>query len=282
MLFIGMSILSNFSNAQTHYKVSGTVVDENKEPLTGATVFLLPIKSGTITDARGDFRIDGLAKGDYTIQISFVGYKTFIDTLALSRNRQYNIQLDVSALNLQEVVISDDYTEIRKKEESLNIEIVNDEYLKQNLAGSLMGSLERLPGVSTIDIGSGQSKPVIRGLGFNRVVVVENNIKHEAQQWGADHGLEIDQYAVENIEVIKGPASLMYGSDAIGGIIDMKSKKNPVNNSFGGTIDLTGKSNNEFAGTSVSLYGRRNWFFADLRATFLGYGDYKVPLILLI
>jgi iron complex outermembrane receptor protein len=100
-----------------------------------------------------------------------------------------------------------------------------------------MSSLERLPGVSTMDIGSGQSKPVIRGLGFNRVVVVENNIKHEAQQWGADHGLEIDQYAVNNVEVIKGPASLIYGSDAMGGIIDMKNRKVPVENSFGGTID---------------------------------------------
>ncbi|HOL99121.1 MAG: Plug domain-containing protein [Bacteroidales bacterium] len=133
--------------------------------------------------------------------------------------------------------MTDNYAETRKKEESLSIEIVNDEYLKQNLGGSLMSSLERLPGVSTMDIGSGQSKPVIRGLGFNRVVVVENNIKHEAQQWGADHGLEIDQYAVNNVEVIKGPASLIYGSDAMGGIIDMKNRKVPVENSFGGTID---------------------------------------------
>jgi iron complex outermembrane receptor protein len=65
---------------------------------------------------------------------------------------------------LHEVVITDHYAETRKKEESLNIEVVNDDYLRQNLGGSLMKSLERLPGVSTIDIGAGQSKPVIRGL----------------------------------------------------------------------------------------------------------------------
>jgi iron complex outermembrane receptor protein len=178
---------------------------------------------------------------------------------------------------LQEFVVTDNYAETRKKEESLNLEIVNDDFLKQNLGGSLMNSLERLPGVTTIDIGSGQSKPVIRGLGFNRVVVVENNIKHEAQQWGADHGLEIDQYAVDNIEVIKGPASLMYGSDAIGGIIDMKNRRLPTENSFGGTIDLSAKTNNDFLGTSISLFGRKKWFFASVRATLLGYGDYKVP-----
>ncbi|MEZ5084100.1 MAG: TonB-dependent receptor plug domain-containing protein [Bacteroidales bacterium] len=109
------------------------------------------------------------------------------------------------------------------------------------------------------------------------VVVVENNIKHEAQQWGADHGLEIDQYAVENVEVIKGPASLMYGSDAMGGIIDMNNRKIPAENSFGGTVDLTGKTNNDLLGTSVSLYGRKKWFYASIRATLLGYGDYKAP-----
>lgn len=272
-----MSILCNFSNAQTHYEVSGTVVDENNKPLTGATVFLFPVKKGTITDASGNFSINNLSIGTYTIEISFIGYKTLIDTITLVGNKKYKFQLEVSALSLQEVVVTDNYFETRKKEESLNIEIVNDAYLKQNLGGSLIGSLERLPGVTKIDIGSGQSKPVIRGLGFNRVVVVENNIKHEAQQWGADHGLEIDQYAVGNIEVIKGPASLMYGSDAIGGIIDMKNKKIPAENSIGGTIDLTGKTNNDFLGTSVSLYGRKKWFFADVRATFLDYGDYKVP-----
>ena len=272
-----MSIFYNFSNAQTHFEVSGTVVDENNKPLTGASVFLFPVKKGTITNANGDFSINNLTKGRYTIEISFVGYKTLIDTISLAGNRTYNAQLDVSSLSLQEVVITDNYIETRRKEESLNIEIVNDDYLKQNLGGSLMSSLERLPGVTTMEIGSGQSKPVIRGLGFNRVVVVENNIKHEAQQWGADHGLEIDQYAVDNIEVIKGPASLMYGSDAIGGIIDVKNRHVPAENSFGGTIDLTGKTNNDFLGTSVSLYGREKWFFADIRATFNGYGDYKVP-----
>ncbi len=277
ILLTTIVFLYNFSISQMHYEVSGIVIDENNEPLIGATVFLLPVKKGTVTDANGVFNIKNLSKGKYTIEISFIGYKTLVDTIDLDRNKKYKFQLEVSALSLQEVIVTDSYAEMRKKKESLNIVIVNDDYLKQNLGGSLMSSLERLPGVSTIDIGSGQSKPVIRGLGFNRVVVVENNIKHEAQQWGADHGLEIDQYAVDNVEVIKGPASLMYGSDAIGGIIDMKNKNIPAENSYGGTIDLTGKTNNDFLGSSVSLYGRGKWFFANVRVTLLDYGDYKVP-----
>lgn len=263
--------------AQTQHTLQGVVVNDRKEPLPGASVVLLPVQKGTATDESGRFLFHHLQSGRYIIQISFVGYESLTDTIILKDDLTYHAKMNPLPLNLQEVVVTDHYAETRKKESTLNIEVVNDDYLKQYMGGSLMKSLERLPGISTIDIGSGQSKPVIRGLGFNRVVVVENNIKHEAQQWGADHGLEIDQYAIDNVEVIKGPASLMYGSDAIGGVIDMKSRKVPVNNTIGGTVDLTGKSNNDFLGTSVSLYGRKNWFFANFRATILDYADYKVP-----
>lgn len=277
LVLSGIGIIHNFSFAQSNYRLSGLVTDENQQPLIGATVFLQPVKQGAITDSQGKFVIDGLSKGIYSVQISFVGYTTLKDTIAITANRVYNAQLEVSPVGLHEVVVTSNYEEERKKEESLNIEIVNDDYLKQNLGGSLMQSLERLPGVSTIDIGSGQSKPVIRGLAFNRVVVVENNVKHEGQQWGADHGLEIDQYAIDNVEVIKGPASLMYGSDAIGGVIDMKNKRLPQDNSIGATIDISGKTNNDFIGASTSLFIKKNWFYADFRATLLDYGDYKVP-----
>ncbi len=275
MLLLGMGIYC-LSYGQSYFELNGSVFDKNDKPLPGASVILFPINKGTTTDANGNFVFDDLLKGKYEIKISFIGYKSHDESFTLAGNKTLTIQLEFASLNLQEVVVKDNYTETRKKEESLNIEIVNDDYLKQNLGGSLMNSLERLPGVTTIEIGSGQSKPVIRGLGFNRVAVVENNIKHEAQQWGADHGLEIDQYAIDNIEVIKGPASLMYGSDAIGGVIDMKNRKLPAENSFGGTIDLSGKTNNHFVGTSISLYARKNGFFASARATLLGYGDYKV------
>lgn len=277
MFLLSMFVFSILSFGQAECVIKGKVVDKNNEPLTGATVILYPTKKATITNASGNYAIENLSKGSYLLEISFMGYISHIDSVSIDGKTIHNAQLKVSALSLQEVVVTDNYAETRKKEESLSMEIVNDEYLKQNLGGSLMNSLERLAGVTTIDIGSGQSKPVIRGLGFNRVVVVENNVKHEAQQWGADHGLEIDQYAVENIEVLKGPASLEYGSDAIGGVIDLKNRKLPAINSFGGTIDLSGKTNNDFLGSSISLYGRRKWFFADFRVTILDYGDYKVP-----
>jgi len=277
VLLCCMNILYSLSFGQNTFMLKGTVKSENNQLLTGAVVYLSPLGKATTTDAMGNFAIPNLKAGNYKIEISFIGYHSATDSIIIKDNTSYNATLKIASLNLMEIEITDSYSATRKKEESLNIEIVNDDYLKQNMGGSLMKSLDRLPGITTIDIGTGQSKPVIRGLGFNRVVVVENGIKHEGQQWGADHGLEIDQYAVYNLDVIKGPASLMYGSDAIGGVIDVKQNKIPLDSTICGVVDLIGKSNNNLIGSSFSLTGRKNLFFMSLRATVLDYGDYKVP-----
>lgn len=277
VFILGVSVLHNLSYGQIYYQFKGRVINETDNALIGATVMVPAFGKGAVSGSGGSFTIDSLPLPIIVVEVSFLGYNTLRDTISLVKNQKHLFRLvDVSVV-LDEVVVSDDYSEYRKRETSLDIEVVNADYLRQNLGGSLVKSLERLPGVTTIDIGSGQSKPVIRGLGFNRVVVVENNIKHEAQQWGADHGLEIDQYAVDHIEVIKGPASLMYGSDAIGGIIDMKSERVPEKYSYGGTIDLSGKTNNDFLGASIALFARKKHIFATARATLLDYGDYKVP-----
>lgn len=270
-------LMSLFSYGQKYYEIKGIVSDENNEPLVGASVIVDSLNQGTVTDEYGQFYFENLGRSQIKVTISYLGYETMIQSISLTKTKTHKFQLKESTQNLNEVILKDSYIETKTKETSLNIEMADKTFLKQNQGGSLMKSLERLPGISTIDIGSGQSKPVIRGLGFNRVVVVENNIKHEAQQWGADHGLEIDQYAVEHVEIIKGPASLMYGSDAIGGVIDMQNNSLPTENTFGGSIDLTGKTNNDFIGTSLNLYGRKKHFFATARLTFVDYGDYKVP-----
>lgn len=138
---------------------------------------------------------------------------------------------------------------------ALNTVGADSRYIEDNFGGSLMQSLSGLPGVRAMSIGSGSSKPMIRGLGFNRVVVAENGMKHEGQQWGDDHGLEADQYAVDRVEVIKGPAALAYGSDAIGGVIDLHSDA-PPQSRFGGRLRLFARTNNESVGTSLRVEGR--------------------------
>lgn len=153
---------------------------------------------------------------------------------------------------------------------------VNREYLKQNFAGSLMQTLEGIPGVKAMAIGSGQSKPVIRGLGFNRLAVVEDGIKHEGQQWGDDHGLEIDQFAVDRAEIIKGPAALLYGSDAIGGVLSLHTNHVPTE-PLSGSVQLFGRSNNEQLGLSARIGRRKGKFFFRANATLIDYADFRVP-----
>ncbi len=270
-------IIPNMVNGQNMIVFSGVILDEKNDPLPGATVILNFDKEITVSDRLGRFKFDNLEAGNYLLQISFLGYRKYEEKISINENIDVTVNLEPELKTLQEVVITDSYTEIRKNEESLNIEVVNENYLRQNLGGSLMKSLERLPGVTTIDIGSGQSKPVIRGLGFNRIVVVENGVKHEGQQWGADHGLEIDQFSVDRVEVLKGPASLMYGSDAIAGVVDLKQIEIPTMNSFGGSIDVIGKSNNNLLGSSVFLYARKNKIFYTIRGTVQDFADYRVP-----
>ena len=179
-------------------------------------------------------------------------------------------------VSLKEVVVSGSSNKEIQMKSPLNVVRANQKFIEENFSGSLMQTLSRLPGVQAMNVGSGESKPVIRGLGFNRVLVAENGIKHEGQQWGDDHGLEIDQYAIDQAEVIKGPASLTYGSEAIGGVINLKSNTMPLKK-FAGQVNLFGRTNNESIGSSVRLTGRNGKFWYKANATWMDYADYKVP-----
>ena len=260
-------------------RISGSVFSNGHKPLEGAIVTLFPSSISTITDKKGHFFFAQVPENTTRLTIRYAGYAAYEVKLSLDKSSIIlsDIFLHPEVKELQEVVITGYYESRRKKEESLNIETVNSSFIQQNLGGSLMQSLQRLPGVKTISIGSGGSKPLIRGLSFNQVIVVENGIKHEGQQWGADHGLEIDQYAVNRVEIIKGPASFMYGSDAIGGAVNIKPVHYPAKNVLGGSIDFTGKSNNEQFGGSFNLFGRNEKWFFDTRITAMDYGDYRVP-----
>lgn len=181
-----------------------------------------------------------------------------------------------SVINLDGVTIkgksAHDY---QMKSSQTGIDISHD-FLQTNMSGSLMQTLENIPGVKAMKIGSGQSKPAIRGFGFNRMVVAENGIKHEGQQWGDDHGLEIDQFAIDRAEIVKGPAAILYGSDAIGGVVNLYSNNVPISR-FEGTLNLFGRSNNDLAGISAKIGGRNNMFFYRAILTTTQYADYKVP-----
>ncbi|MBR1766844.1 MAG: TonB-dependent receptor [Bacteroidales bacterium] len=179
-----------------------------------------------------------------------------------------------STKTLQTVSVS--ARSVQAKTNTQNSVEVDATYLEEHFAGSLMQSLEAIPGIKAVAIGAGLSKPTIRGLGYNRMVVSEDGIKHEGQQWGDDHGLEVDQFAVDAVEVVKGPATLLYGSDAIGGVLALAGNRLPAA-PLEASATLFGRSNNMQGGLSAHVAGRRGGFFYKANLTLSDYGDYRVP-----
>ncbi len=181
-----------------------------------------------------------------------------------------------TVITLNDVTVSgvSQHSQLLKSSQSA-IQVSND-YIATHFSGSLMQTLEQIPGVKAMSIGSGQSKPIIRGLGFNRMVVAENGIKHEGQQWGDDHGLEIDQFSVDRIEVLKGPGALLYGSDAIGGVINLYTNHIPTS-PLSSEVQWMGRSVNDQLGFSARIGGWLNKFFYRAHLTLSNYADSRVP-----
>jgi iron complex outermembrane receptor protein len=200
-LFIGLSLSVS---AQQSVTIRGWVIDQNtQEPLEGVNI--VGVNRSFISDAKGAFVIEVPLQSAYRFRVTHLGYadqEVVVDATDL--DNALMIALVPKATSLEEVELYGKTPQQRAQELSSISVGVSKTFLDNNRENSLMQTLKKIPGVSTITIGSGQSKPVIRGLGFNRVSVVQNGIKHEAQQWGNDHGLEIDQYAVEDLQIIKG------------------------------------------------------------------------------
>lgn len=279
--YIALISLLVFGYSEVHAQQAGIAgrVLRNNQPLESATIMISENHIMVKSDAKGFFQIDHLQSGVYKLLITYTGFQVYDTTVQVGNQTLVlpDIQLVPDHQRLEQVIVTESYEDRRKRNSNFSVEVVSSDYIQRYQGGSLMKSLERLPGINNIGIGSGNSKPLIRGLGFNQVVVVENGVKHEGQQWGADHGLEIDQYSAHRVEIIKGAASFMYGSDAIAGAIDIQPSPAPEKNTWGGSVDLSGKTNNALAGTSLNLYGRTDKLFFDIRATGISYGDYKVP-----
>ena len=278
MLSLWLSIsLSSIVFAQDSFQIKGTIASANTlQPLEGVNIIGKNLYA--VSSASGAFIIKDVTEGTYTFTISHLGYTTKTINIEVGPNlEELKIVLDESTTALHEIEVNGKTKKRVLKETPVVSQLVTKEFLANNRENSLMQTLSKIPGVSTIKIGSGQSKPVIRGLGFNRVAVVQNGIKHEAQQWGNDHGLEIDQYGIENIQIVKGPASLVYGSDAIAGVVDIQPNAIPLMHSFKGEVNLLGETNNDLLGISAGIVTRKHHWFYRARLTYRDYGDYKVP-----
>jgi len=211
-----------------------------------------------------------------------MNFVTFLCTVLLSVNMA--APLDTGMLHLDEVTITASHRHANPISSQSSVEVDAD-YLNEQIPVSLAKGLDAIAGVQASSIGSGQSKPAIRGLGFNRLAVIHDGIRHEGQQWGDDHGLEIDRFAIDHIEIIKGASALLYGSDAIGGVLLLSSGSKPQR-TIGGSAYVFTQTNNVLFGASVRLEGNKKMvngkcpngtFYWRLNVTYQDYADYSVP-----
>lgn len=191
----------------------------------------------------------------------------------------YSQQTDsIKQVELKSITITaTSYKTSSKINSALSIEVADKDFLRNHFTGNLIQALEHIPGVRSMDIGSGFSKPMIRGMGFNRISVNENGIKQEGQQWGSDHGLEIDAFNIERVTVRKGPSSLLYGSDAMGGVVEITQAPPPFGNQIFGEAMVLGKSVNETFGGSVLLGLKKSAWYTKFRYSEQRFGDYRIP-----
>ena len=268
--------LLSFLSYDTYAQISGQVLDDNKHQLPNATVILYPDSLFNSTDSKGQFFFDKLTPGDYTIITSYIGYDNDTTTVKLELGQKEYLRITLAPSNeiLNTIVVSEEHA---KQEITLQTEHIHEDFFQQNYDGTFAQTIEKIPGISAINVGVGIAKPVIRGLSANRIIVNHQGIKQESQQWGSDHGLEIDQFDVERVEIIKGPGSLQYGSDGLGGVINIMPDKILPTNSYKASVLSIYKSNNDHYGGSAKFAVNIDDWFLTGRYSQQDFADYRVP-----
>ncbi len=260
----GLVLVYHSLNAQN--KIIGKITDQNNLPLPGATIFISDMNKGTISDKDGNYELINIPNGKNRIQFSFVGFANRIETVELSGEaKKLNILLKQTAVEADEVVVSGGYNSTQH-DNAVKIDVLKLDPHTIKITPNFAEVLTQVPGVDMISKGSGVSKPVIRGLSMNDILVLNNGVRFENYQYSSHHPLGIDEFGIEDVEIIKGPASLLYGSDAIGGVINfIKEKPAPVGNIIG-DYNLQLFSNTLGMTNNIGIKGASKKFFGGVRA----------------
>lgn len=257
LAIIGLN--SSLTKAQTESKntaaVEGTVTDSDGNPLPGVNVAFPNLGEGTSTKTNGKYRIENLPPGNHSITFSFVGYnsKTQEITLQQEETTTVNITLIQQTLQTETITVTGTPYESDPLTTPADVDVLTGDTKFARQQTSLGASLDELAGISTISTGSQVGKPVIRGLSGSRVRVLDDGAAMDYQQYGVRHGPNVDPFTSERIEVVRGAASVQYGSDALGGAV------NVISNSLPDAIDsepfLRGQTLGEYATNNRELVG---------------------------
>ena len=254
------------------YRLSGVVSDSGGLPLPDARISIAEAKRYTTTNAEGRYEFAGLANGTYTVSYALVGFGPQLRKVVVSdQNVTQDVTLKASLIELPELQVTATPNATSSLESPQPVSVLSGEELHAAQSSSLGATLDGMAGVHNYSTGVGIGKPVIRGLTSNRVLVLDNGQRLETQQWGDEHGPNVETANAERVEVIRGPASVLYGSDALGGVINVVQAPLPSaqgERAFGGaSIGLGFNSNNDQPDANLLVEGASGrWGFRGTAA----------------
>jgi iron complex outermembrane receptor protein len=271
-LFLGFSLIINAQNT-----IFGTISNPNNKPISGVNISIPELHKETISDENGKYVLNNLPNGNFKIQFSSIGFSMLEKNIDFNKKEiELNVKLTEEVHQMDEVIISTAFNKIQSQN-VIKVEHQSMKSLSQKGTSTLIEGLATIPGVSQVSTGTSIGKPVIRGLSGNRVLVYSQGVRLENQQFGEEHGLGLNDAGIESVEVIKGPASLLYGSDAIGGVLYFNPEKFAKSNTFEGNISQKYFSNTDGSNTSVGVKKSWNNFKFLARGSFNSHADYKIP-----
>lgn len=259
-----------FSLAATaQHTLSGLITDkkDNSKLLEGVSVFIPEYNRFDLSKEGGTYILRNIGSGVVNVQFTKTGYRSIVLTVNLKDSATVvNVEMEPTAMELEEVVVTSNSTKLPDHIPYM----VNSYSVKElNRMGNMnaLTSLTYQPGVDKISVGAGISKPVIRGLSFNRILLYQNGTRLENQPWDDRHDIGVNENGVEKVEVVKGPSALIYGPDAMGGALIFVDEKPAVAGTKTGDVDFSAHSNTLGGNLNLGMKSmNEKGFFYSVRA----------------
>ena len=272
--FLILVLISLSSFAQDF---SALVVDaKSNKPLENVEIYFPELKTGTITDAEGHFIINHFSQKKIHIQITHLGYMSLDIYLDRAGENTKKIYLEEDHFELDEVLVSRSTGKLQR-ENTVSVVYKSTKELKLNAPLSIGESLTSISGVNVTSTGVGIAKPVIRGLSGNRIVTYSQGIRVENQQWGDEHGVGVGNVGVEGVEIIKGPASLLYGSDALGGVLYFIDERYAKHDQAEGFVQSRFNSATMGSSSTIGYKAHQGIWKLNAFGGYTSHSDYKTP-----
>ncbi len=270
------SCLSTASFAQDRNSISGKITARaDGRALPDATIFIPDLARTTRTDKDGNYAFHDVPDGTYLLEFSHVGFQSVVQRIRTGSASATNVTLDLSTYVLDQVTVTGVSTATERRKDPIPMAAMTASQLRENATTNIIDAIAGIPGVSQITVGPSISKPVVRGLGYNRVVVMNDGVRQEGQQWFDEFGIEVDEHSVDRVEVLKGPGSLRYGSDAMAGVINFLAPAAPAEGRIQGKLSGEYQSNNGKWDGAAEFMGNKHGFTWDVLYSGLTTHDYR-------